>query len=501
MITIPDCERVANFFQSLTPADLFVELWGVASAWDEGLLLKAQVGVKKPLLESMTGALEVDSQEQATKDLIGKARSRIESQCEENKAVGFMAMMLAINEIFRRIHPRYPEVGPAYGRPKLVPGWLAESRRNRAKFGAYTKNGCKSLIPKGPLCRSSRDPVYDGGVSLASSFDALRVVNATTKQGERTVEIAMKSFTVHRMLGVERAPNNRIVGSESVAFLPIALARTDISVLPQEGGGGFVDFRPSEDLQASSRLEEALKDLGEAVDIALAPEFVFSERESGKAKSVLRSMRSRLCRIALLGSGVEGSKSTSGFYNTSTVVNGCGCELWSQKKVWPALIAKERISELGLPNPDGQNFFQEGTSSGVEVVVSDIEDLGRVVVLICQDIKGDPFSRDVLREYEPDWVLVPILDIGIDPGRWVHRECFKLSEMVGSRFAVVNSMAFADKETYFGMAVGPAQGDASDGDRLRRFVPSTPGRSGSGVISDVARWRDGSTFWVQTEVK
>lgn len=81
-------------------------------------------------------------------------------------------------------------------------------------------------------------------------------------------------------------------------------------------------------------------------------------------------------------------------------------------------------------------------AAGHELVVGDVDGLGRILLLICQDLKLDQAAA-LLKELQPDWVLVPVLDCGVGPARWTHFSASELSGKSYARFVVGSSLSLA----------------------------------------------------------
>jgi hypothetical protein len=161
-------------------------------------------------------------------------------------------------------------------------------------------------------------------------------------------------------------------------------------------------------------------------------------------------------------------------WNEGRVVNGLGAVIWRQRKFWQAGIGKDRAAELNLVFPSDGRFLLEDNASGDEIVVADVDGFGRCIMLICQDVQSRPLSDELIRQFQPDWVFVPILDIGIDEGRWAHARTFELSALSPARFLVSTSTSLAAKigreDVACGLAVGPKGCTEVDNGRLSKLA-------------------------------
>ena len=115
---------------------------------------------------------------------------------------------------------------------------------------------------------------------------------------------------------------------------------------------------------------------------------------------------------------------------------------------------------------DAAQLFDD-ISQADEIVVADVEGLGRCIVLICQDLMMDAVDQ-LVAKYEPDFVLVPVLDSGTNFKRWPFQRLTNLNTKSPARFVVVSSLTMQHwrKVAYpgaeIGVAVGPALIAAAD---------------------------------------
>jgi len=228
----------------------------------------------------------------------------------------------------------------------------------------------------------------------------------------------------------------------------------------------MVDYSVSAEVGAASRLLSALTQSG-VHDIAIAPELVMPEVEVEKLRDALMNQKVD-CRLIIAGSGASIAQEDNLPWNQSSILNAGGAKLWDQRKVWPAGIDTDRAKRYGLSDGhDGLSY--ERTASGTEVIVADIDRMGRCLVLICQDLEATTMAEDLVTQYQPDWIFTPILDPAIDASGWAHQRAFTLSARANTRFVVCTSTALPakDKPANFLLAVGPKS--RTDHDNSRRF--------------------------------
>ncbi|MBY0446457.1 MAG: hypothetical protein K2Q15_14765, partial [Burkholderiales bacterium] len=373
--------------------------------------------------------------------------------------------MQAIDELFYLIHPRAQFVPLAKPAHKL-PNWLRELRDTRRISGRYAQNERFNLVPRGPLLRRDRDENASNAESLLDRFTALTPVPITLCIDTRKINIEHVVIGLGAIDGV--VAGNK-TGHEEVVFIPLAEKKADL-VLSERmiSEQPYVDFRLNPTLNAANIIYEVLKNTG-PVDIAFAPELLTKEEHADHLATLLNA-GPVLSRMIIAGSGQTRELSPDGqAWNEARILNGKGRELCRQRKLWPAGLAAPTARGYGVACPDGK-LAMEDNAEGDTVVIADLDGLGRCVVLICQDIQAQPMVENLIKLFQPDWVFIPVLDPGVQEGRWGHQRCFELSGAANTRFMIASSTALADRlgkgPVACGLAIGPKAASA-DGDQGR----------------------------------
>lgn len=477
-----------------SPVILFLELWRVVSDLSSFQRLTAVVDpdfceiVDSALMED-DGALVYD----ALHDII---ELTLRGALRNVKNGALVMTMQRIDNIFLNIHPRLQFSPPLGGQVSHIPNWLQEASGLRLSVGHYLEVDSFRLIPKGPLVRLPREEFAANAENMVDMFAALSVVPRYLIRGKRPIKLEHIVVTSASFGGVTPGSNP---GGETVAFIPVAEGSTDLVITSRSvGQQDFADFRLAPHLNASDIMFESIR-LSGPVDIAVAPELVVSATHSAMFSTELVRNPLLNVRLILAGTGQTDIVSEDGnAWNEARILNGRGHEIWRQRKVWPAGLNSSRAKQYSIPH-FGKSVMEDN-AEGDTVVVSDVEGLGRCVVLICQDVEAKPLADDLVREFQPDWVFVPILDPGIQAGRWVHQRVFELSSNSNARYLVVSSTALAHPSaspTVCGIAVGPksASCDGSDAGRLLAEAAVSPH---SKVRCASITWRSG--VWSQTQM-
>lgn len=450
----------------MNPADLFLEYWYKVRILSSSTLTRVMLPDEKFCL-AVELSLSIDEGDQACTKII----DLISQQSVPLRKGAMLEVMRIIDEFFYRVHPRSILINGQSGQRPPIPKWLQDTRDARMFSGAYGTLNEHNLVPRGPLTRLPRDEFASSGECLSDRFAALSVVESKLKIDERPIAVR---HIVRASSASEGVMPGAVAGAEKVTFVPVAQKECHLKVTERsEEGRLFFNFLVAEDRDVKTCITNALVAAAKT-DIAFAPELMVTCTTADELANELFTSPAEF-RICILGSGatVEREESEGGdegqAWNESSVVNGNGTVLWRQRKLWQAGLDSKRASLYGLSDP-GEKLLMEDNCSGEEIVVADIDGFGRCVILICQDVEARPLADDLIRTYQPDWVFIPILDSGIDIGRWAHQRTFGLSSLSPARFLIVSSTALADKcglrDAPCGMAVGPKERTDQDQGRV-----------------------------------
>ncbi|RIV78620.1 hypothetical protein [Pelagerythrobacter aerophilus] len=185
-------------------------------------------------------------------------------------------------------------------------------------------------------------------------------------------------------------------------------------------------------------------------------------------------------------------------FNEAVLFNSIGKEPYRQRKLWPASIGADQAKVLGLCCHSSSVL--ENNAAARTVRIADMDWFGHVIVLICQDTQLS-IAAQLIENFQPDWVLVPILDCNLAAARWAHRRTLALSANCQTRFVAVTSTTLKwryehDTDPVIGMAIGPAV-PASDREMERSAICVVADPDQSPAIGR-AVW--GGQGWVQSLV-
>lgn len=476
------------------PGSLFIELWlNVEQYPPEERTLCGKPST--PACKEITAILRLEDGASAVsrlKSILAQAAANGQAQL----AAAELEVMRQIDLEFLAIHPRSRHT--PHGKRRMQQPWLTEALAQWVATGIYCEHRERRLIARGPLLRKVRDEAASSADAVADRYAALSVVTGSLSESGRHIDVAHKVVPVGGAEGVRLGGRD---GKERIGFLPVAQDDVDVDIRPVwHGAVHFLEFRAAATLDVPDRLVSGLGIIGEA-DLVLAPELVVSETDADAVCAKLPGADVQ-ARMLLAGSGHTAATDGNAMrWNEARVVNGAGVELWRQQKIWPASMRGDLANQLGAALPEDADY-KEFNASGGTLTVVDVRSFGRCVVLICQDLTAQPLVVDLIRNYQPDWVLVPIMDTNLCEGRWAHRHALALSEYSRARFLMVTSTACArklcaDAEITMGLAVGPLQPDDTDDGRLcAPLVADTQ----SGIEYAVVEWGSACNKWKKSKV-
>ncbi|ALE58894.1 hypothetical protein AC233_30850 [Burkholderia sp. HB1] len=486
-----------------SPEEVFISCWEIAKGWKDAVRARVK-SASRESRKLVENSLSIDSGPEATRQLLALLAG---DPASEHWKEMLFCIMRCIDKLFSSVHPRTRQTLPHMGGNLSLPSWLDMADDRRADSGSYWTwdEEHLRLIPKGPLQRSCRSEFASSTDDLADRFSCLSVVPCKASLEGREVQIEIVHVDASVTHGVK--PTATASGSESILFVPVAQEKADLeTTLHRLDVKSFVDYNLVSGVSITKRIRTILPQLEKrSLDIAIAPELTVSERDAGQLAGLLAQCDTAP-RLFICGSGLTADCDSDQHnlpWNQSHVLNGIGTVLWRQRKVMLATMSPDRAKECAIAqHDDSSTTFFENTATGDCVVVADIDSLGRCVVLICQDLESE-LADTIVKRYQPDWVFTPVLDVGVDEGRWGHRRAFALSGYSYARFLIVSSLSLAraankSNDTPCGMAVGPRDGLAGDAGRAVALVNAITEEGGThfGILT----WRDDSHSWKQTTV-
>lgn len=195
----------------------------------------------------------------------------------------------------------------------------------------------------------------------------------------------------------------------------------------------------------AERLTDAVVSLlDQGAGVVALPELV----SSGKAMAILETrLRARATApdnaLVICGSGLSADPCplTGRHFNEATVMTDRGLVLFRQRKIHPFNMTAERMAQCSVaraPAHDDKSHMEDIAAS-TTLTVCDLPDLGRVIVMICEDFEQDMPAGHVAFAVRPDWIFTPVLDVSQEPGRWTHQRGIEIARRTLSRIVVTSS--------------------------------------------------------------
>jgi hypothetical protein len=91
-------------------------------------------------------------------------------------------------------------------------------------------------------------------------------------------------------------------------------------------------------------------------------------------------------------------------------------------------------------------LLHEFISPGDTAVVLDVQGIGRLAVMICEDLYRTSPGRWLGRRLFLDWMFAPIFDASIEESNWVHKASKPKAETGGHRIVVANSISMTIRQ-------------------------------------------------------
>ncbi len=408
------------------------------------------------------------------------------------KERAFVAMC-AIDEAAKHIHPAFPRRLPGYAR-SLSP-MLEAMRAKRTATGFYADvAGIGMVVPKGHLASRQRpnDAEEASGTQLAHQFECLSIIaHPANGHSLRVIAPSPRRFDV----GADR--------SDRVGLAPIAEDRDDLAFeVSERGKRPYLDTRPAA-APLGDRINNAVTALlDDGAGVIVLPELV---APPGSAESLRQTLKARGAAatpaliVAGTGATTEIAPGSGRPYNEAVLLSADGKELARQRKlhVFNMRIGRMRDCAISPVRGYGNRSHMEDAQPGTELVVCDLHGLGRVMVLICEDLEQSVPTGTLVESMRPDWILTPVLDIAQEIGRWTHNRATELARKSLSRVVVSGSTTLSVRHAGQGrladIGEGVNAGVCVDGleEKKFRMVATTGALSPERMIVEwePAHWR------------
>ncbi|WFU91987.1 hypothetical protein QA644_34340 (plasmid) [Rhizobium sp. CC1099] len=417
----------------MRPGALFAKLWARVEPHERAVTLRPWKGWRSKEFQAVLARLESCDDSEVPLDIMAYLDGNPPVFDHEVNDVDERAfvVMCAVDRATMRIHPSGKTRHG--GRSAPICEMLSIMRSDRTMNGSYAELPGKGFVlPKGLLMlgKSQMRGEDESGTSLAHQFSHLSFV----PHPGRHYSLKPLALPPSR-LSVEKAALDR------VGLAPIAVDRHDLEFTASDRGRrAFLDTAPKSTELGQRIKSEVTALLDKHAGLIVLPELVTSdEAVEGLSASLQRGARSHQAMI-LVGSGPtkEIDAGIGRPFNEAVVMSATGDVLFRQRKLNSFNMRWERMQECDVPRAKGHESdrHMEDCATGQELIICDILGLGRVMVLICEDLEQQTPGGDVALHALPDWVLTPVLDVGLAFGRWEHQRSIEIGRKSQSRFVV-----------------------------------------------------------------
>lgn len=398
----------------------------------------------------------------------------------------FVRLVLAL-QVLDRWHRPLVEVGSPQPFRKLAEHEAARDRlRTRSYFGRY-RGG--RLIPAAARARRRAElkEAHLVAFDIAHARAPMRV--AEDRPIARPLLLAgFMAYTAYLPATVEAQNQKKEVRASRRVFLSYKQWRPEdrppdrepgtayvVGIAPMIESGEDISFTPSADERSYSvhlnypaeRIDAIVAlAIADGVEILLMPECTIAEANLQRLQDqILKASRAHFkahrelpaLRYVFAGIAALPLKPGGPHRNFIILLNHLGIEIMRQQKLFPWDLYPRQVKWLGVGDmfngppcaPDAPQIL-EHIALAAKVVLVDLEDMGRVLTMICADMDYNLPGDWLMQHLQIDWLHSPILDkfvANIEPAEgefqntWIcsraHRAAFGGHSLV----MVTNSMA------------------------------------------------------------
>lgn len=358
----------------------------------------------------------------------------LEEPASADETRDHLAFLVGVDEAFGAIHP--------HARVSSVRSLgLAECVVQYTHFGRYSVLSDGAVLPR--FARPGRESVAPEDLT-ALLQNLIRVPAAlfdTRLESPGTAPI----LNVQRRLPIVLDKVDFADGF-SVACAPV-IERPEEMLCTVVDRQGYLTYsiEPRDPTLIAGRYAETLQQLDQSgAVIGVLPELTLTPELTGVWSELLsktpRPPGSRL-RILLIGTGHFGKVNGDAPWNRAQLLDRLsGKLLGSQDKMYGYSTTGATLAEWGYPEMHDHGRLDEEMTRGSQLEFLET-DLGRIVILICEDLAREIQAGHRLKAFGPSLILAPVLDTELIKFRWEHQKGRDYADHVGAAIVVANSLA------------------------------------------------------------
>lgn len=393
-----------------------------------------------------------------------------------------------------------------------LPTWLIEARHRYIRTSRLNADpGARQLILRRPLHGRWSDPDREtpDGHGLSGFFEHLLTLPTTVPATEPRDKSA--SATVGLGFALHPAERGFVPPPGTpwrVGFVPLAQVPADMDIATfARDGHDWYDARPA---PLATRVEEAVRRLCEdGCHIIALPEMALdSPAEEALRRAVRRHGPGSDLMLVLGGTHRALSPATAlvegvpvpAPANRALVLDRFGGVLLRQDKMSCWDLSHGQCDRFGLAKPTSDRR-REYIEPGRAVQMAEYHGLGRIGVLVCEDLDRAEPGQWLRRHLLLDLQFTPVLDASLKSDAWTGTGGSKAALLGGCRVIVANSLVLTHCQNAANQAAGRHAwviGEAGIGLMIDRAGPEVRAKMVSvsltapGTILRVDEWQPGA---------
>jgi predicted amidohydrolase len=236
-----------------------------------------------------------------------------------------------------------------------------------------------------------------------------------------------------------------------VAIVPLVPSTADFEWHPTETAG-----RPSFRVSLrdpgpiiTAALEALKKAAAASCDIVVFPELCLTPEAQKEIGAGLFANPKKYPWLVVAGSAPTPAPAQPGaFHNRAIVFNGQGCDVLQHHKLHRYEISRREQDRYGLADVfDEIDRLEDIAVAPFELEVLDTA-IGRIAVVICEDLSAVELLEPLVSELGLDWLLAPVLDGSQTRQRWTARLGERYAER-GTALVVATSLGLVSQHCRF----------------------------------------------------
>lgn len=261
------------------------------------------------------------------------------------------------------------------------------------------------------------------------------------QEGRRAVSVAF-----HRVAEVADHCPSDPDWAPIVGVVPLALAEDDLAIQTFSEDGA--DWYAAIPRASGGRAAAAIDALAEAgANIVVFPEVTADPATLDAIKAAVRRQAvDGPIRYVLVGVRQEG-EAEGRPRSTAVLLDRTGAEIFCQTKLHCWDLDADQCRSYDVRGPDGRRLDEakEFIAPGDGVTIVELPNMGRLAVMICEDLGREQPAAWLCRAKLLDWIVTPVMDAGLTEERWQAHAGDESSRAGSCRVVVANSMSFSHR--------------------------------------------------------